>query len=65
VPGEFARDYVAVARKHDLNLKVARREHGAFDNRLGGEITPHRVERDFHDWASATYSLAVASSRPR
>src|SRR6185437_1740349 len=28
--------------------EVARRRNRAFDSRLGGEVTPHRVKRDSH-----------------
>ena len=48
VVGEFMRKDLAVAHHHDLDTEVAGRQDGALNGRLGGEITPHRVERDFH-----------------
>jgi hypothetical protein len=42
------REDLAVAHHHDLDTEVAGSLDGALNGRLGGEITPHRVERDFH-----------------
>ena len=46
--GEFAREDLPVAHQYNFYPEVAGGQDGAFNGRLWGEITPHRVERDFH-----------------
>ncbi len=65
VVGKLMREDLAVANHHDLDTEVASSQHSALNGCLGGEITPHRVERDFHDNAPGAYSLTSANWRPR
>ena len=58
---EFAFDDVLEADQHDLEAEIARRRHRAFHGGFGGEIAPHRVERDFQSTTPATYSFAAAA----
>jgi hypothetical protein len=43
VVGDFAREDLPVAYQYDLDAEVAGGQNGAFNGRLRGEITPHRV----------------------
>src|SRR5262245_27639064 len=48
VSGELLEDDFAIAHQDDFNSEIASGEHSAFDRGFGGEISAHRVERDYH-----------------
>ena len=46
VRGEFGLDDILETDQDDLDGEITRRRDRSFNGSLGGEITPHRVERD-------------------